>query len=85
MLKTPNYHSHVEINDYLNTLSDRNLVRFYLDEIHDISLGRSVNEFFTYSKSGPRRRLVKLGVFYKHDCGYGQLAVNWQRVWDILG
>jgi hypothetical protein len=76
-----------ELNEYLEKLSDRNLVKFYLEELHDISLGRPVKEYFYDAYQ--RRRFVGLGVLKMAGPGHGRrhqhLVVDWARVWDILG
>lgn len=65
---------------YLAKLSDQNLVRFYLPEIHDISIIGPKKYHFS---GGVRRTLHKLGVLKRTKDR--RCRVDWDRIWKILG
>ena len=78
--------AHRKIHDYLVKLSDRNMVKFYLDELHDISLNGKTR---SYSKDGYfsdsiYKLFYKLGVL-KIVTKNQRVPVDWDRVWAILG
>jgi hypothetical protein len=79
---TPDFDIHAKLNDYLIKLSDRNMIKFYLEEIHDISLKGNPKDIVP---NHVRKKLYKLGIITKTTgCG-GRVVVNWDRVWAILG
>jgi hypothetical protein len=75
-----------ELNGYLVKLSDRNMVKFYLEELHDISLNGNIKSYSKdrYFPDTINKLFHKLGVL-KTVTKNQRVPVDWDRVWDILG